>query len=213
MGQLVEVVVRDPDARQRLAVDVRRERARGAGRRCRDDVDAGRDVAEHEVRAGTRDDLLVLDAPLPLQLHVVDVGVALRRVAQRLAGVHRLAVLRAERAEVGLGRLHGVGGRDRPVRRGVRRRGRARRAACGSSSRSRRTRPRRSGRRARARCGRSGSRPASTGWPRRSTSCSRRRRRPGSGCRARCTARRTLPTTCSNANSGVCTPTITSPAS
>ena len=74
--ELVEIVVRDGDARQRLAVDGRRDRARGARRRRGDHVDARRDVAQQEVRALAGHDLLILDAPLPLELHVVDVRLA-----------------------------------------------------------------------------------------------------------------------------------------
>ncbi len=82
----------------------------------------------------------------------------------------------------------------------------------GSRPRSSRSRPRRTRRSGRGRRGRSGTRPASTGCPTPSRSRGRCRPPPGSGCRCARSPAGCSGTTCSNANSGECTPTIVRPA-
>ena len=111
-------------------------------------------------------------------------------------------------AEVGLGRLRR---RRRLVAYRRRRRapaGPAPRGACGSPAPSPRRRPRRSGRSGRAPPCRRSTRPASTGFPRRSRCRSPGRARPGTRDRGRRRALRTFAGSRSKANSGVWTPTI-----
>ena len=137
------------------------------------------------------------------------------RYSANRSGVTTCAAKRCSRcvAEVRLGRQHASSASDP---RAAPRPGaslRSRRGGCGSAPRSCRTRPRRSGSSGGARGGRSGTSRASTGSGMRSRCRSRCRARPDTRSRAGCTAPSTLSATCSKANSGVWTPSTTSPRS
>ena len=183
--QLVEVVGGYAHRRLGGAVDRHAERRRPGGRRRGDQVDARSSVAEQQVRARPRHDLVALDVPPAGQHH----GVGRDRP-------RRAVVVKAARMQVlGVARRRGrCPGRSResprwPTARSHRARAPSARCpsrpgAGGCRPGSGRRSPRRSAPRGRRPSGRSGSRPASTGWPTHPTCRSCCRPRPGSRCRA-----------------------------